>query len=97
MKFWGEKGEVSYPWKSLDAWFVTENIRWGKFDAHARRKRARRQDQPLGSVDRGGEGARRRRPPDRRQRGVEKFFDGKIFDPANPSAYLASLGIKRVA
>ena len=31
MKFWGEKGEVSYPWRSLDTWFVTEDIRWGKF------------------------------------------------------------------
>jgi nitrate/nitrite transport system substrate-binding protein len=30
-------------------------------------------------------------------RGVETFFDGKKFDPENPSAYLASLGIKRVA
>ena len=27
----GEKGETSYPWKSLDSWFVAENIRWGKF------------------------------------------------------------------
>ncbi len=30
-------------------------------------------------------------------RGKETFFDGKVFDPDNPSAYLASLGIKRVA
>ena len=28
-------------------------------------------------------------------RGVEKFFDGKIFDPADPAAYLKSLVIKR--
>jgi nitrate/nitrite transport system substrate-binding protein len=28
-------------------------------------------------------------------RGVETFFDGKIFDPANPSAYLDSLAIKK--
>jgi len=28
-------------------------------------------------------------------RGVEKFFDGKVFDPANPAAYLASLAIRR--
>ena len=25
----------------------------------------------------------------------ERFFDGKVFDPANPSAYLKSLAIKR--
>ena len=28
-------------------------------------------------------------------RGLEKFFDGKVFDPENPEAYLASLAIKR--
>ena len=32
MKFWGKTGEASYPWKSLDSWFITENIRWGKFE-----------------------------------------------------------------
>jgi nitrate/nitrite transport system substrate-binding protein len=31
MKFWGEKGETSFPWKSLDTWFITENKRWGTF------------------------------------------------------------------
>jgi nitrate/nitrite transport system substrate-binding protein len=25
---------------------------------------------------------------------VEKFFDGKVFDPKNPTAYLNSLAIK---
>jgi nitrate/nitrite transport system substrate-binding protein len=30
MKFW-EDGTVSYPFKSHDTWFVTEDIRWGKF------------------------------------------------------------------
>jgi nitrate/nitrite transport system substrate-binding protein len=28
MKFW--KDHASYPFKSHDAWFLTENIRWGK-------------------------------------------------------------------
>jgi len=28
-------------------------------------------------------------------RGVEHFFDGKAFDPANPAAYLASLKIRK--
>ena len=30
-------------------------------------------------------------------RGVETFFDGKRFDPANPRAYLDSLSIKKLA
>ncbi|HAX80704.1 MAG TPA: bicarbonate-binding protein, partial [Cyanobacteria bacterium UBA11372] len=29
-------------------------------------------------------------------RGVEKFFDGITFDPADPTAYLKSLKIKKV-
>jgi nitrate/nitrite transport system substrate-binding protein len=29
-------------------------------------------------------------------RGKETFFDGKVFDPDNPQAYLKSLSIKRV-
>ncbi|HEV7599905.1 MAG TPA: bicarbonate-binding protein, partial [Bradyrhizobium sp.] len=28
-------------------------------------------------------------------RGKETFFDGKVFDPENPTAYLKSLSIKR--
>ena len=30
-------------------------------------------------------------------RGKETFFDGQVFDPANPAAYLASLKIKKNA
>ena len=30
-------------------------------------------------------------------RGKETFFDGKVFDPADPAGYLASLQIKKVA
>jgi nitrate/nitrite transport system substrate-binding protein len=30
-------------------------------------------------------------------RGKETFFDGKVFDPADPKAYLASLQIRKVA
>ena len=34
--------------------------------------------------------------PTSKSRGIEKFFDGKVFDPENPAAYLKSLAIKRV-
>ena len=30
MKFWSD--HASYPFKSHDPWFVTEDIRWGKFE-----------------------------------------------------------------
>lgn len=97
MKFWGEKGETSYPWKSLDTWFMTENIRWGKFAATTDVKgmvdATNRSDlwleaaAGLGLAD----------LPAGDSRGVETFFDGKTFDPANPTAYLDSLAIKHLA
>jgi nitrate/nitrite transport system substrate-binding protein len=34
--------------------------------------------------------------PATKSRGQEKMFDGKIFDPDNPAAYLKSLSIKRM-
>ncbi|MCA0405948.1 MAG: ABC transporter substrate-binding protein [Proteobacteria bacterium] len=97
MKFWGEKGEVSYPWKSLDSWFVTENIRWGKFDPAMDIKglvdKTNRSDLWLDAAKGLGLAA----TPSGDSRGIEKFFDGKVFDPADPQGYLKSLGIKRMA
>jgi nitrate/nitrite transport system substrate-binding protein len=95
MKFWGENGAVSYPWKSLDAWFVTENIRWGKFAADTDIKalvgKTNRSDLWLEAAKTLGVA----NPPSGDSRGIEKFFDGKVFDPADPAAYLKSLSIKR--
>lgn len=97
MKFWGENGAVSYPWKSLDTWFITENIRWGKFpvntDIKALVDRTNRADlwgaaaKSLGLAN----------APSGDSRGTETFFDGMTFDPANPMAYLKALKIKRAA
>ncbi|UYN99650.1 MAG: ABC transporter substrate-binding protein [Devosia sp.] len=97
MKFWGEKGETSYPWKSLDTWFMTENIRWGYFpadtDVKALIDKTNRSDlwleaaTELGLAD----------LPSGDSRGIETFFDGKTFDPADPQAYLDSLDIKTLA
>ncbi len=97
MKFWGEGGASSYPWKSLDTWFVTENIRWGKLDPTIDIKalvdKTNRADlwreaaKTLGVT-----GA-----PTADSRGVETFFDGTKFDPAAPLDYLKALKIKRVA
>ena len=30
MKFWADN--ASYPFQSHDLWFLTEDIRWGKFE-----------------------------------------------------------------
>ncbi len=95
MKFWGENGSVSYPWKSLDTWFMTENIRWGRFepgfDNKALVDKTNRSDlwsqaaKTLGVAN----------APTGDSRGVETFFDGVTFDPAKPMDYLKSLKIKR--
>lgn len=95
MKFWGEKGETSYPWKSLDSWFITENVRWGKFepaiDIKALVDKTNRSDLWREAA----KGLGLSGFPTGDSRGVEKFFDGKTFDPADPMAYLKSLSIKR--
>jgi len=95
MKFWADN--ASYPYKSHDLWFLTEDIRWGKYDAatdtRALVEKVNREDiwrdaaKTLGGVA----------IPASTSRGKETFFDGKVFDPENPAAYLASLGIKKVA
>ncbi|EPX87736.1 ABC-type nitrate/sulfonate/bicarbonate transport system, periplasmic component [Rubellimicrobium thermophilum DSM 16684] len=93
MKFWGENGRISYPWPSLDLWFVTENIRWGylpaDLDMRAVVNRTNRADLWLEAASELGIDTRDFGP----SRGVETFFDGKVFDPADPGAYLASLAI----
>jgi nitrate/nitrite transport system substrate-binding protein len=97
MKFWGAKGEASYPWKSLDTWFIAENIRWGKFepglDIKALVNKTNRSDLWSDAArSLGLSGA-----PTGDSRGVETFFDGVKFDPADPMGYLKSLKIKRVS
>jgi nitrate/nitrite transport system substrate-binding protein len=93
MKFWREN--ASFPYKSHDQWFITENIRWGKFaesdlamvDKVNRSDIWREAAKAIGVAD--------AQIPKEDSRGVEKFFDGVSFDPANPSAYLGSLKIKK--
>ncbi len=95
MKFWD--GGVSYPFKSHDAWFVTENIRWGKFEPTTNIKalvdKVNRED--LWREAAKALGVAAADIPETASRGKETFFDGKVFDPENPAGYLKSLAIKR--
>jgi len=97
MKYW--RNHASFPWKSHDQWFLTEDIRWGKFepttDTKALIAKVNRSD--LWREAAKAIGVPEAEIPKTDSRGKETFFDGKVFDPDNSNAYLASLAIKRVA
>ena len=97
MKFW--RDHASYPYKSHDAWFLTENIRWGMFapdtDIKALVDQVNREDIWRAAAKDLGVAAAD--IPASSSRGQETFFDGKVFDPENPKAYLDSLAIKATA
>jgi len=96
MRYWND--HASYPFQSHDLWFITEDIRWGKyeagFDAKALIAKVNRED--LWREAAKALGVAAADIPATTSRGKETFFDGKVFDPANPAAYLKSLSIKRV-
>jgi nitrate/nitrite transport system substrate-binding protein len=95
MKFWAE--HASYPFKSHDQWFVTEDIRWGKFepstDVKALVDKVNREDLWRDAAKSLSVAAAD--IPASPSRGKETFFDGKVFDPDDHMAYLKSLSIKR--
>jgi nitrate/nitrite transport system substrate-binding protein len=92
MKFWAD--DASFPFKSHDKWFITENIRWGKFAESdlALVDKVNRSDMWKEAAKAIGQSAA---IPKDDSRGVEEFFDGIKFDPANPKGYLDSLKIKK--
>ncbi len=96
MKYW--RDHASYPFQSHDLWFLTEDIRWGKyeagFDTKALVAKVNREDMWRDAAKEMGVAASD--IPASTSRGKETFFDGKVFDPENPAAYLKSLAIKRV-
>ena len=97
MKFW--RDHASYPFQSHDLWFLTENQRWGMMAADLDTKaivgKVNREDLWRQAAKNIGVAAAD--IPAGTSRGKETFFDKKVFDPADPKAYLASLGIKKVA
>lgn len=97
MKFW--RDQASYPFKSHDLWFVTEDKRWGYLpadtDAAALVEAVNREDVwRAAAADLGVDATD---IPEGTSRGVETFFDGVTFDPENPDGYLDSLAIKAIA
>lgn len=96
MRYW--KDQASYPFQSHDLWFLTENQRWGilptDLDTASLIKRVNREDLWRSAAE--ALGVDKADIPDSTSRGLETFFDGKVFDPENPKAYLDSLAIKRI-
>lgn len=97
MKFWQD--QASYPFKSHDLWFLTENQRWGylpsDLDTKALIDKVNREDLWRDAAQ--ALGVSPSDIPSSTSRGIETFFDGKQFDPANPKAYLDSLSIKKMS
>ncbi|MEY2645382.1 MAG: hypothetical protein RLZZ611_2031 [Cyanobacteriota bacterium] len=96
MLFWD--GNASFPFKSHDAWFVTEDMRWGYLpadtDINGLVNKVNRAD--LWKEAAKGIGMAKDIPASD-SRGKETFFDGTVFDPENPKAYLDGLKIKAMA
>jgi nitrate/nitrite transport system substrate-binding protein len=92
MKFWANN--ASFPYRSHDLWFLTELLRWGILPSSTNvaglLRSVNRSDIWRTAARQIGATA-----PASDSRGPERFFDGKVFNPAQPSAYLNSLAIKR--
>lgn len=97
MKFW--RDHASYPFRSHDLWFLTENQRWGilpeGLETAPLIAQVNREDIWRAAAARAG--VPNAETPSGTSRGRETFFDGKVFDPENPAAYLASLSIKKLS
>lgn len=95
MKFW--RDHASFPYKSHDKWFLAETRRWGYLPNGIE------YDKVIGEVNRADlwkacamEIGQEAMIPSSDSRGVETFFDGVTFDPADPEGYLAKLKIKNI-
>ncbi|HEY9762228.1 MAG TPA: CmpA/NrtA family ABC transporter substrate-binding protein [Trichocoleus sp.] len=97
MQTYWDRG-ASYPYKSHDLWFLTENMRWGylkpDLDTKALIDQVNREDIWREAAKAIGQEAA---IPKSTSRGVETFFDGVKFDPEDPMGYLKGLKIKKVS
>lgn len=96
MKFWVDN--ASYPYKSHDVWFLTEEIRWGYLPKDTKVQEIVNQvnKEDLWKQAAKAIGVADAEIPKSSSRGVETFFDGVKFDPEKPEEYLKSLKIKKV-
>lgn len=100
--YWSsDRGVISYPYKSLTLWFLIESLRWkfypGTVDtieqARALNDKTVRGDLWKQAATELGLPAKD--IPTASSRGKETFFNGIVYDPENPQAYLDSLKIKK--
>ncbi|MBW4642914.1 MAG: ABC transporter substrate-binding protein [Goleter apudmare HA4340-LM2] len=96
MKFWADN--ASYPYKSHDIWFLTEDIRWGYLPKDTKVKELVDQvnKENLWKQAAKALGVPDTEIPQSTSRGIETFFDGVKFNPQKPEEYLNSLKIKKV-
>ncbi len=96
MLFWANN--ASFPFKSHDKWFVTEDMRWGYLpadtDIDALVNKVNRADLWKQAATAIGQ---EKAIPASDSRGKETFFDGTVFDPENPKAYLDGLKFKAMS
>ena len=100
--YWNsDRGVISYPYKSLTLWFLIESLRWGFYpEAVGSIEQAKALNDKVTREDLWREAAKAVGVPEKdiptsSSRGKETFFDGTVYDPANPKAYLDSLKIKK--
>lgn len=96
MKFFAD--HASYPFQSHEAWFLTEDIRWGVLPADTDTKAliAAVNHEDIWREAAVMAGVAAADIPTSTSRGIETFFDGKVFDPSKPADYLASQSIKKL-
>ena len=100
--YWNsDRGVISYPYKSLTQWFLIESLRWkfypGTVDTIEQAKtlndKVTRED--LWKQAASELGLPAREIPSGSSRGKETFFNGIVYDPENPQAYLDAVKIKK--